>query len=245
MSTRWQVTDDITLTLRIIDAAGAGVTGASPTVQIRRHVDADGNLEDNFYWDGAAFVAAPTLIPLAEVDAVNNPGLYRYVFQQAGVAVARTYLMYFANTTDPVGFSTETHVVADDDAAVVTTLEDIKDGSTGNFDGATDSLTSFRDSTFTMLEDIKDGGTGDFDGVQDSLTRMRERIQGLLHENTIIDNQTYDGSKLLTARLRLFDSAVNVPAVGGEVVGKIGEYEISSQYDGQDRLALFLFKKVS
>ena len=62
-----------------------------------------------------------------------------------------------------------------------------------------------------------------------------------------LDQQTYDGTRLLTARLRLFDSAANVPATGGgsEVVGKVGEYTIEGQYDVLGRLDQFCFTRIS
>lgn len=74
-----------------------------------------------------------------------------------------------------------------------------------------------------------------------------DRILGLLHENAMVDNQTYDGlSQLLSARLRVFDSAVNVPAVtgGNETLGLKYEYEIEAEYDGLNKLTKYVLKRV-
>lgn len=56
-----------------LDETGAGVTGLSPVVVIRRAADGT-------FWDGAAYQATPTNLALAEVSAANAPGEYQYDF---------------------------------------------------------------------------------------------------------------------------------------------------------------------
>ena len=74
-----------------------------------------------------------------------------------------------------------------------------------------------------------------------------DRILGLLHENAMVDNQTYDGlSQLLSGRLRVFDTAAHVPtaAGGSETLGLKYEYEIEAEYDGLNKLTKYVLKRV-
>jgi hypothetical protein len=74
-----------------------------------------------------------------------------------------------------------------------------------------------------------------------------DRILGLLHFNSIVDKQTYDANdQLLTARLRRFNTASNVPTIpgGNETFGLKHEYLIEAEYIGNNRSNLFTLKKV-
>jgi hypothetical protein len=74
-----------------------------------------------------------------------------------------------------------------------------------------------------------------------------DRIAGLLHENAIVDNQTYDSlTQLTSARVRVFDHAGNVPATAGgsETVGLKHEYQIEAEYDGLNKLTKYVLKRV-
>jgi len=69
---------------------------------------------------------------------------------------------------------------------------------------------------------------------------------GLLHLNTLIDNQTYDGNnQLLTARVRVFVDATAAAAatVGGSEVGT-QEYSVEATYAGIGQNNKYLLKKV-
>lgn len=73
------------------------------------------------------------------------------------------------------------------------------------------------------------------------------RVLGLLHHNAILDNQTYDGQGQLTgARLRVFDTAANVPDVpgGSETVGLLHMYQIEAEYSGVGVVSRFALKRV-
>jgi hypothetical protein len=115
---RWPSDAKIPMTLSIVDALGNGVTGASPEVSIRRHRETHGAELDNFYWDGSdtsgGFTATPTWLLMHEIDAVNSPGLYEYVFNQNVVGLEWVYLVYYRNLTDPTGFSVEEHVITNE-----------------------------------------------------------------------------------------------------------------------------------
>jgi len=74
-----------------------------------------------------------------------------------------------------------------------------------------------------------------------------DRIAGLLHENAIVDNQTYDSlSQLTSARVRVFDHAGNVPISpgGSETMGLKYEYQIEAEYDGLNKLTKYVLKRV-
>lgn len=112
--------DDLTLWLRLHNpSTGAPVTGASPTVSIRRHREArDGPALDDWYWNGSIFVAADT--PLAMSEYAGSPGVYLYRFEQSLVGLPIVYLMRFESATAPaVGFANEEHIFDRRDVIVV------------------------------------------------------------------------------------------------------------------------------
>lgn len=114
---RHATTDDVNLFLSVREpSTGAGVTGASPEVAIRRvRSSQGGGALDGFYYDGAGgFTNIPTWLTMAEMDAVNDPGLYTYLFEQTLIAANIVYLVYFRNTTAPVGFDVEEHLITDE-----------------------------------------------------------------------------------------------------------------------------------
>jgi len=66
------------------------------------------------------------------------------------------------------------------------------------------------------------------------------RALGLIHENHYIDNINYNGSgKMISARIRIYDLAVNV----GTAVGVVATYNITSTYVG-DALNTYKVVKV-
>jgi len=116
---RWTTLDNIPLFLSLVTSSGAGASGKTPQVAIRRHKEAHGGLLDNYYWNGSAFVATPFYHTLLELDPVNQPGLYRYIFQQSLVAKEYEYLVHYYNDSGPKGFDVEVHTVVDDLARVL------------------------------------------------------------------------------------------------------------------------------
>lgn len=81
----------VPLDLMIISSVG-GVTGQSPTVLLQRK-------SDGLYWDGGTgFVVTPTQLPLAEVDPVNQPGLYSRPFSSPiNILTSETFVAYYTN----------------------------------------------------------------------------------------------------------------------------------------------------
>lgn len=111
---RWSPADDISLSLCLAGPSGEGVVGAFPELAIRRVRASHGGALDGWYWDGSVFQSTPTWLPLAEFDAVSNPGLYTYLFAQSAIGSEWVYTVYYRHTTDPVGFAVETHVVSNE-----------------------------------------------------------------------------------------------------------------------------------
>jgi hypothetical protein len=105
----WDTNSDVPLFLELVNAAGAGVTGATPVVAIKRIKQVSGSYLDGYYWNSASFVATPTFLTMSQVDSTNNPGLYTYCFSQSLVRAENIYNVYFKNDGVPVGFNTETH----------------------------------------------------------------------------------------------------------------------------------------
>jgi hypothetical protein len=69
------------------------------------------------------------------------------------------------------------------------------------------------------------------------------RLLGLQHENSVLDNQTYNAAKrLLTARLRTYNSAANAVLAGA--TGLLFEWSITAAYDVQNKATLFRIERV-
>lgn len=68
--------------------------------------------------------------------------------------------------------------------------------------------------------------------VLDQLEQDMLIVRALLHDNGMVDNQTYVDGQLTSARLRMFDSAANVPTTpgGSETTGLLAEFLIESTY---------------
>lgn len=86
------------------------------------------------------------------------------------------------------------------------------------------------------------------DNDKDDLAAMLIRVLGLVHENAFIDNTVFDAfGQLIAARVRIFDSAMNVDMAtdgGSETAGLVATYEITSVYEAQARMGTYKMKKV-
>jgi hypothetical protein len=111
---RWSTTDDISLFVQLVSTTGEGATGKSPEVAIRRARATHGAALDLYFWNGATWQNTAFWLPMSELDAVNNPGAYTYLFLQSGIASEWVYLVYYRHTADPVGFAVEEHVVTNE-----------------------------------------------------------------------------------------------------------------------------------
>ncbi len=215
---RWNPSQDIGLLLSLVESDGTPATGKGPVVKIRRYRETDGTPLDLHYWDGSGFTATPTQFVMTEV--AGYPGVYEYVFEQSLVGLEHQYLCYYAST-DPEGFAKEIHSVTNQ-VYVPSTLPD--------------PVVIGPDSVLGQLEYMKDGGTGQFNPATDNMRVTAEstlRALGLLHDNAIVDQQTYDQDGQMTgARVRVFDSAGSVPVGpgGNETAGLRHEYRIESTY---------------
>jgi hypothetical protein len=216
-------------------ADGTGATGESPTVQIRRERENYGADLDLYWWNGTTFVNTVQKLAMTEWDSTNHPGWYEYDFEQSLIELNRTYLVYFENTGTPQGSTVETHIFTNE--LVISAAEP-------------NPLTEVSDAILDELEQMKDGGTGDFDPSTDSLHALGEsaiRLAGLSRENSIYDQivvDEYDQPKF--GRLRVFDSAANVPSTpdGYETTGLLHEYVIEATYAGRNLLTSFVLKRV-
>jgi hypothetical protein len=83
----------------------------------------------------------------------------------------------------------------------------------------------------------------------DDLAAQVVRILGLVHENAFIDNTVHDAlGSLVAARIRIFDSKINVELAtngGSETTGLIATYEIETTYEADCRMGTYRVKKVS
>lgn len=229
---RWPTNANIPLFLELEGTDNLPVSGKTPKVAVQRYREIQGGFLDNYYWDGAAFVATPTLLDMTEL---SQPGVYVYYFQQALVGLEHQYIVSYTHDVFPVGFATETHLITNEVYIPSTQPDPIIVGP---------------ESVMGQLELMKDGGTGDFDGLTDSLHFLRfdiQRVLGLLHYNAMLDKQEYDTNNQLTyARLRVFDEASNIPTDpgGSETTGLEQEYEIRAAYAGLGVVTKFVLEKV-
>lgn len=111
---RWSTADDISLFVQLVDPSGEGAPGKTPEVAIRRVRNTHGGALDLYYWSGSTWQNTPAWLPMSELDAINCPGLYVYLFAQSLVGSEWVYLAYFRNTADPKGFAVEEHIVTDE-----------------------------------------------------------------------------------------------------------------------------------
>ena len=70
---RIQVSETHRLKVFALDVAGAGVTGATISLAIRK--DSTG-----YWWSGSAFQASHTTVTMSETNSANLPGVYHYDF---------------------------------------------------------------------------------------------------------------------------------------------------------------------
>jgi hypothetical protein len=79
-----------------------------------------------------------------------------------------------------------------------------------------------------------------------SVMGQLELVKGLLHHNSMLDNQVYVEGRLVSARLRMFDSVTNIPTSpgGSETAGRIAEFSIESAYDAVGLNNRFVLKRV-
>ena len=218
---RWDTTSKIPLILNLQEYSGEGCSGKSPEVSIRRYRETDGSPLDGYFWNGVdGFQVGPNWIVMTEQDSVALPGLYTHIFDQDVVGLEHMYLVYYRHALLPVGFAFELHVVTNDVYSPIQVAEPV----------------IFGNNVLSELARIKDGNTGNFDVDRDSLYHLNvnlDRVRGLLHDNSIVDMQVYDTNNQLTsARLRVFDSAANLPSApgGNETTGLLFEYTVSASY---------------
>jgi hypothetical protein len=112
-----------------------------------------------------------------------------------------------------------------------------------------DGSKTFQQSMASLeaIRDALDESTSEITAPLAQMTADLARVLGLLHQNAILDNQTYDTlGQLTSARLRVFDSAANVPINpgGSETVGLTQQYGIEATYAGLNVVRRFSLKKV-
>lgn len=233
---RWPAYADIKFRLLLLNGDGTPATGRSPTVQIRRERENYGTDLDLYWWDGAGFSDTAQKLAMSEWDATNHPGWYQYLFGQSAVSLNHTYLVFYEHVVAPVGSFPETHIFTDE---VFVTA------------GQSDPIVVTNQTVMGNQALMKDGGTGAFDPATDSLHALALhdfRLAGLSRENSIYDRIVHDTfNQPVSGRLRVFDSAANVPTApgGDETLGLRHEYEVRATYAGQGVLTSFTLTRVA
>jgi hypothetical protein len=90
--------NDFSFTLEVI-RFGSGITGLTPTIQIKRFGASQ-------YWDGSNWDSSPSIFNMVEVDSVNLPGLYIYDFSTGitpiDITVDSKYLVKIEDLSIPL-----------------------------------------------------------------------------------------------------------------------------------------------
>jgi len=70
-------------------------------------------------------------------------------------------------------------------------------------------------------------------------------VLGLLHQNSMIDNYTFDANdQLLSARVRVFANAASVPSTPGGSETSILEFAVEATYSDLNKPSKYVLKKV-
>jgi hypothetical protein len=89
-------------------------------------------------------------------------------------------------------------------------------------------------------------GPADIAGSLDQILFDLLVVKGLLHYNSMLDNQVFEEGKLTSARLRMFDTPSHIPGVegGSETLGLLAEFQIESEYDTGGLNKKFVLRRV-
>lgn len=82
------------------------------------------------------------------------------------------------------------------------------------------------------------GISGEFEIHQDRA--WLQRILGLVQENFYLDNTTYSGDNMTSARLRIYSNASSV----GTTADIIGTYNLTAEFDSYAKLETYKLEKV-
>lgn len=149
-------------------------------------------------------------------------------------------------------------VTAYQDATVVALTVTITEvGSTGEYEVAFTPATGGFYSIQALIAFNKEIWEGEYevapDSIADEVIPSLDQLEAdltivkaLLHENAMLDSQTYISGQMTSARLRVFDDAVNVPATpgGSETTGLLAEFSLESTYTAGGFNNKFTLKRV-
>jgi hypothetical protein len=91
---RYQKSETARISVVVADAAGAGLSGMTLVISARRH--------DGKWWNPAGFFQVVLVeMPMTEVDAINRPGQYEYVFNPH--SLTDFYVSFRARVTGGAG----------------------------------------------------------------------------------------------------------------------------------------------
>jgi hypothetical protein len=103
MITYHAIGENVRLRLLLVDGAGAGITGATPTVAICRR-------SDGKFWDGSAWQSSVSNLSLIEQDPGALPGSYYLDFDQTAAGGSSEEYLVRYNCAAPVSLDEEQHV---------------------------------------------------------------------------------------------------------------------------------------
>jgi len=202
------VNDTVTLGV-MMTRRGTPVTGETPTVEMRR-------MSDGRYWDWNTLVWSTSPTGTKEATLVE-----------------KTWLG---------GFYTKTwdHGTTDPDAQGEYTAIYRNVGAPNDFTSI--EIFYFRfdwsEGAGVIADQVWEEALADHLGTAGSAAEQLAIVRGMCQQNYILDNTVHNSlGLLLEGRIRIFDTAANVPATGGgsETTGLIATYNIETTPESGDQ----------
>lgn len=214
---RWPSTADVPLILTIADR-GQGVGGQTPQIAIRRYKESHAGLLDNYYWN--TDLSNPSFGGVGDFD----PAEFWHTMVPIDVARPGHYTYMFEQTA--IGLEWVYHVYYRNT------------GAPAGIALETHMVTNEVYIPTINPDPVLVGPT--------TIMGQLELVKGLLHHNSIVDNQTYENGQLTSARVRVFSVPTQIPDIpgGSETAGMLAEFQLESSYDVDGMNQRFALKRV-
>jgi len=187
---RVQQGETVDIYVTALDSAGAGETGATIDLSIRRE-------DDNTFWNGTIWTTYTT-VTMTEVDATNLPGLYSYNLSAAPSADTVLYILATTADADVDNFPREESITvggwADELDAPISVVDSNVDDILVDTTALNDTkLTTARANNLDNL-DTTVSSRSDFDETADNVT-VSAMAQSAVDDLFSVDSSnTYAGA---------------------------------------------------
>jgi hypothetical protein len=227
------------------------------TVPVRLRAIVDGSALTGVTYDqvtcyiqkqgGASAAKAVTVGNWVEVDATHMPGEYDLTLLAGDLDTLGWFKYYVSYPGVSMHYAGLLEIVANLEYDTFTRLGAPVYGSTAG------DIANVKSDVGAAVVSIKGASNKDLTQVDTDVGALASGIStisanvikalGLLYDNSVLDNQSYDGSGNLTgARLRTYDTNAHAIAAGG--TGLLMTYTVTATYDGGGNQTLFRIVEV-